>query len=446
VRATPEDTPEHEARLAILLKAVSHFSTTYLSNIDIHSLVASYEHEARKKVLSAFYVAYAVLEEHAVEGTPKLATPSLLAEAHTGRASIFALFGGQGINEIYFDELQMLFDTYRPFVEPFLTSAVDEVLQPLASASQGTSFYEHGMNAISWLTGVAPLPPVAYLASVPVSFPLIGLTQFTQYLVAARVSGLSPAELAARFSGASGHSQGLVTAVAIFSSKDDVSFFENALKALKWLFFAGLRGQQLFPVLALEPSVVQDSIEGGEGQPTPMLSVNGLLLKDLQTHISKTNKHLPDNSKVGVSLHNGPRNFIVTGPPRALYGLVASLRKIRAPNGSDQSKVEFSKRKPVFSARFLVVGVPFHSQYLRDATDSVIDEDLNGEELWTAEGLQIPVYHTEDGKSNSQLLFVDSALPPFRLRPPITRWLVDTFHLRPDFHQTPPLDESYGPT
>jgi fatty acid synthase subunit beta len=211
------------------------------------------------------------------------------------------------------------------------------------------------------------------------------------------VSGLSPVELSARFSGTSGHSQGLVTAVAIFSSKDDASFLENVQKALKWLFFVGVWGQQLSPVLALKPSVVQDSIDEEEGQPTPMLSINGLLLKDLQPHISMTNKYLPDNSQIGVSLHNGPCNFIITGPPRALYGLVADLRKIRAPNGSDQSKVEFSKRKPVFSRRFLVVGVPFHSQYLQDAADKVINQDLNGEELWTAEGLQIPVYHTEDG-------------------------------------------------
>jgi hypothetical protein len=35
-------------------------------------------------------------------------------------------------------------------------------------------------------------------------------------------------------------------------------------------------------------------------------------------------------------LHNGSRNFIVTGPPRALYGLVAKC--------SEQRKVEFSKR------------------------------------------------------------------------------------------------------
>jgi fatty acid synthase subunit alpha len=99
--------------------SLSHFTTAPLSDIDIHSLVASYEHEPRKKVLSAFYTARAALVEYDVEGTLKLATPSLL-EALSGHASIFALFGGQGINEIYFDELQTLFDTYRPLVEPFL--------------------------------------------------------------------------------------------------------------------------------------------------------------------------------------------------------------------------------------------------------------------------------------------------------------------------------------
>jgi fatty acid synthase subunit alpha, fungi type len=180
--------------------------------------------------------------------TFKLAAPSLLVKALSGRDSIFALFGGQGINEIY-----TLFDTYRPLVDPFLASIINEVLQPLASASQGTSAYEHGLNVISWLTAAVPPHLVDYFASVPVSFPR---TQFTQYLVAARVSGgLLPAELSARFSGASRHSQGLVTAVAIFSSKDDVSFLENVQKALTWLCSAGLQGQQLFPVLALEPSV-----------------------------------------------------------------------------------------------------------------------------------------------------------------------------------------------
>ena len=58
---------------------LSPVSQPLSSDIDIHSLVISYEHEVCKKVLSAFYVARAIFVEYDVEGTPKLPTfPSLL--------------------------------------------------------------------------------------------------------------------------------------------------------------------------------------------------------------------------------------------------------------------------------------------------------------------------------------------------------------------------------
>ena len=196
--------------------------------------------------------------------------------------------------------------------------------------------------------------------------------------------------------GATGHSQGIVSAVAIAGSDSYDSLQTNAAKALKWLFFCGGRGQEAFPVLALEPSIVNDAVEGGEGVPSPMLSVSGLPLKELQPHIEKTNKHLPTNSQLYVSLYNGPKTFVITGPGKALYGLVTKLRKIRAPSGLDQSKTPFSQRKPVFNMRFLVVSVPYHSDYLKDVTEKVM-EDLSGEELWTPKDITIPVYHTEDG-------------------------------------------------
>ena len=142
---------------------------------------------------------------------------------------------------------------------------------------------------------------------------------------------------------------------------------------------------------------MEDSVEGGEGVPSPMLSIGGLTLKELEVHLAKTNAHLPENSQLQVSLHNGPKTFVVTGPPRALYGLVTLLRKVRAPSGLDQSKTPFSQRKPVFSVRFLVVNVPYHSTYLIGQTEKMFTEDLGGEELWEAKDLTIPVYHTENG-------------------------------------------------
>ena len=105
-------------------------------------------------------------------------------------------------------------------------------------------------------------------------------------------------------------------------------------------------------------------------------------------------------SQLFVSLNNGPKAFVVTGPSKALFGLVTSLRKVKAPSSLDQSKVPFSQRKPVFSIRFVVVGVPYHSKYLARATETLIKEDLEGEELWSAKDIKIPVYNTEDGEIN----------------------------------------------
>ncbi|KAA1467738.1 fatty acid synthase [Dentipellis sp. KUC8613] len=389
--------PTHKASLAVLLEAVTNFGASYLADIDLHSLVAAFGVDARKTVLAAFYSAYATLQQYNVPGIPSLPTPALLSAVEEGSASTYALFGGQGINEVYFDELQNLYEIYRPYVESFIQVAVATVLKPLADAHQSTSYYSHGLDVLAWLSGASPRPPVSYFASIPVSFPLIGLTQFILYLIVARVSGLSPAQLREHIAGATGHSQGLITAIAVSASTDDESFVKNAAKALQWLFYMGLRGQQAFPVLAIEPSIVEDAIEGGEGAPSPMLTVAGLPLKDLESHITKTNKHLPANSQLQISLFNAPKVFVVTGPPRALYGLVTSLRKIRAPSGVDQSKTPFSQRKPVFSVRFLVVAVPYHSDYLKDAADKVCTEDLKGEELWTPADLVIPVFNTEDG-------------------------------------------------
>ena len=103
----------------------------------------------------------------------------------------------------------------------------------------------------------------------------------------------TPGELRSRLSGATGHSQGIVSAIVIAASDTFKEFVDNSYKAIKWLFYCGLRGQQAFLVTSVEPSSVQDEIIGGEGTPRPLLSVAGLTLKELQPHVSKTNQHHP---------------------------------------------------------------------------------------------------------------------------------------------------------
>lgn len=302
---------------------------------------------------------------------------------------------------MYFDELQGLYDLYKPLVADLIKSVSKDVFQPLAEQADlnGHPYYPHGLDVISWLDGSVERPSLEYFVSIPVSLPLIGLTQLVQYLAIVRISNLTPGEYRSRIAGATGHSQGLVSAVAIAASDSFESYSSNVLKAAKWLFFCGLRGQEAFPTLAIEPSIVADSIEGGEGTPSPMLSVGGLALPTLEAQIKKTNAHLPANSQLSISLFNGPKMNVVTGPARALYGLVTALRKIRAPAGADQSKIPYSQRKAVFSMRFLTVGVPYHSDYLKEATTKLCEEDLKGDELWTAKDLKISVFATDTGKT-----------------------------------------------
>jgi fatty acid synthase subunit alpha len=94
----------------------------------------------------------------------------------------------------------------------------NDVLEPLVAARQDTLFYDHGMSVFSWPSGAIPRPSIAYLASVPISSPLIGLIQLVRYLVVGRVSGLTPEKLRERITGATGHSQGLVSAIVIAAS------------------------------------------------------------------------------------------------------------------------------------------------------------------------------------------------------------------------------------
>jgi hypothetical protein len=72
---------------------------SHSSLISISTPVASYEHEARK-VLSALYVAHAILVEYDAHSN-SLPLPS--SKALSGCASIFAVFSGQVVDEIYFE-------------------------------------------------------------------------------------------------------------------------------------------------------------------------------------------------------------------------------------------------------------------------------------------------------------------------------------------------------
>ncbi|ODQ82934.1 hypothetical protein BABINDRAFT_78539 [Babjeviella inositovora NRRL Y-12698] len=386
----------------VLKFTLQEFEARFLNGQDIHNLAAKLLADeqyptslAKVKSVIKNYVSAIVNSNTAAA---KVET-ALFSAATKGDATIVALFGGQGNTEDYFEELRELNQTYGDLTSDIIAMAADK-LQSLVRATEGShKIYTQGIDIKNWLAQPEQTPDQSYLLSIPVSCPVICLIQLVHYAVTARVLGLTPGDLRSYLSGATGHSQGVVTAVAIASSDSWESYFENASKAISLFFYIGLRSIQAHPHTSLPPSMVQDSLENGEGKPSHMLSIRDLSRDQVSTFIAETNKHLPEDKRVSISLVNGARNFVLSGYPQSLYGLNVNLRKHKAPAGLEQARVPFSERKMKFTNRFLPITSPFHCHLLAPAYPVII-ADIEGASLeFEASKLAIPVYDTFDGSN-----------------------------------------------
>lgn len=376
----------------VLKLILNEFERAFLRGNDVHALVATLPGIDSKKlmVLRSFYAARSTLNR-----TVRPHQSALFRAAEDGDAVIYSIFGGQGNIEEYFEELRELWQTYPSFVgELIMTSA--EQLQTLANDSAAEKLFTKGLDVMNWLQNPDSTPDVDYLVSAPVSFPLIGLVQMAHYEVTCKALGIHPGTLRDRTSGTTGHSQGVVMAAATAAADTWETWPEIVKSALSILFWIGARSQQTFPRTSMAPTVLQDSIDNAEGTPTPMLSIRDLSQAEVQKHIDATNKYLPVDRHIAISLINSPRNMVVTGPPMSLYGLNLQLRKVKAPTGLDQNRVPHTQRKVRFVNRFLPITAPFHSKYLAEAT-TLIDEDLKNIKI-DVKQLGIPVYDTNTGK------------------------------------------------
>ena len=390
--AADEDEDEASATYVEVLKLLlAEFERIFLLGNDIHALAASLPGINAKKLLvvRSYYAGRATADR------PIRAHPSALLRAvEDSQAGLYAIFGGQGNIEEYFDELRDVYTTYPSFVESFIEGSAS-LLQSLSRDPRAEKLYSKGLNIMQWLHNRDLQPDTNYLISAPVSLPLIGLVQLAHYNVTCKAMGLSPGDLREYIKGTTGHSQGIVTAAAIAASDSWKSFEEAARKALTILFWIGSRSQQAYPRTSLAPPTLQDSIEHGEGTPTPMLSVRDLPRPALQGHIDSTNRHLPEDRHIAISLVNSARNFVVTGPPISLYGLNLQLRRVKAPTGLDQTRIPFTERKVRFVNRFLPITSPFHSRYLTEAFKHIQD-DLKDVHISSRE-LGISVFDTATG-------------------------------------------------
>ncbi|OBA21038.1 beta subunit of fatty acid synthase [Metschnikowia bicuspidata var. bicuspidata NRRL YB-4993] len=386
----------------ILPRLLQEFELRYVAGLDIHTFAAALLADdtypttplKAKEVIKCYFDAVI-----ASKATIPRADAALVQQLAARTAKTLAIFGGQGNSDDYFEELRELNHTYRGLVTDLLARVAHRLSDLVKTTENVDKIYTQGFDIMAWLKSPDQTPDQDYLLSVPVSCPLICVIQLCHYAVTCKTLGVSPGEFRDALVGATGHSQGLVTAVAIALADSWDSFHENALKAVSLLFFIGSRCLTTYPRTSLPPTMLQDSLENGEGRPSPMLSVRDLPREDVDKFIAITNKHLPAEKRVAISLVNGARNLVVSGPPESLYGLNLTLRNNKAPSGLDQARVPHSQRKLKFANRFLPILAPFHSHLLEPATAMILD-DIDRENLqFRAADIKIPVYDTYSGEN-----------------------------------------------
>lgn len=423
----------------ILTITLHEFESRFLSNSDIHTFAANLLNDDNypttslkiKQVIKHYF--NAVINSNSV--IPKTAS-ALLSNKDS---KIFAIFGGQGNTDDYFEELRELYQMYNGLISDLLNKVASELTSLVQTTENVDKIYTQGLDILTWLKHPDQTPDKDYLLSAPVSCPLICVIQLCHYTVTCKTLGLTPKEFRDYLSGSTGHSQGLVTALAISTSDSWDSFIENSLKATVVLFFIGSRCLTTYPSTTLPPTMLQDSLENGEGRPSPMLSIRDLSVEQAEVFIEQTNKHLPKEKHVAISLVNGARNLVVSGPPESLYGLNVTLRNKKSPSGLDQARVPHSERKLKFSNRFLPIYAPFHSHLLENATDLILNDLDNYKLTIKASEIKIPVFDTFNGQ-NFQNVKDEDIIP--NLIKCITQLPVN-WEIATDFESTHILD--FGP-
>lgn len=386
----------------VLTASLHELESRFFPELDIHlfaaQLLASEKHPTTLHKVKGVIQHYYNAKTHAKTPFGKSGL-DLLAQLVRGAAQTMALFGGQGNTDDYFEELRELHLMYRGVVAPLLDKVAAVLAQLVKTLDNVDKIYTRGFDIMAWLRSPETTPDQDYLLSVPVSCPLICVIQLGHYAVACHTLGVLPGDFCGALAGTTGHSQGLVTAVAVASSLLWALFYENAVKAVLLMFFIGARCLTTYPRTSLPPTMLQDSLESGEGRPSPMLSVRDLSREQVERFIESTNRHLPADKHIAISLVNGGRNMVVLGPPELLYGFNLTLRNNKAPSGLDQARVPHSQRKLKFLNRFLPIFAPFHSHLLEPATALIMDDVQRAGLAFDALALQMPVYDTYEGRN-----------------------------------------------
>ncbi|KAL2823455.1 acyl transferase domain-containing protein [Aspergillus cavernicola] len=304
-----------------------------------------------------------------------------------------AVFGGQGeSSQTCVREFEELYNTYKPMLRRLL-GVIGPCLYELSTQSEYSSYYRgQSLDLETWIHDSTTAPGLDFIASAPVSVPIIGALSLARYCVICHVAGLDPAGMRSTLHGTTGHSQGILVSIAIAMSDSWDSFYRNSQQTIEILFHLGWECHHAAPCSMVPAAYYGDGTD--VNSPSYMLSVRGLSIDQAETALNHVNTRLPKEKHLCLSLVNAHDQFVIAGPVASLLHLDGYFTSISS-HEKDQSRVPFSNRSSCIQHCFLPVSTPFHTHYLAQAAERIKQHFTD--RVILAHQLMIPVYHTQTG-------------------------------------------------
>jgi fatty acid synthase subunit beta len=374
----------------VLSAALHAFESEFFQDdTDIHTLVAEKAEGLKRHYWLGVYYRCVEASDSTSSKQPRSA---LLQQAKANEFQLLAVFGGQGeSSRTCIKEFQELYIAYKPMLR-CLIGVIGPCLYGLSTRREFCSYYKgRRLDLEAWISDPTSTPDLEFISSAPVSVPVIGALSIARYCVACQVMGLSPGELRSLLYAATGHSQGILAAIAISVSDSWDEFYEYAHRIVEVLFRLGWECDDAAPCGIVPPNQ-EEASEAKE--PSYMLNIRGISRWKVAKYLDDVNKRLPEDRRLYLSLVNAHDHFVAAGPVASLLHLESYLANISSKD-HDQTRIPFGSRKPCIQRSFLPVSTPFHTPYLIIAAERVkahfADRPIYSDQL------MVPVYHTETG-------------------------------------------------
>ncbi|KAJ2489200.1 fatty acid synthase alpha subunit Lsd1 [Coemansia sp. RSA 2050] len=369
---------------------------------DIHMVVQAHglDEAAARRVLRGYFSAWPIVKSHITPSFAGLGArwPALFASDSFG---LMAMFGGQRGTSGYLDEAEWLLDVYRPLLSDYVCR-MSGFLHRESQDNRVCLVYSKGLDIFCWLTTANAMPDKFYLLSIPVCLPLVGLIQLMHVMVLYKTLGISPGELITRFKVAFvvaiGHSQGIGIAAAFSTLTDEQSFYSVSERILGIHLLAGAFPQLKYPCHRLNTLTTKNYPHISDGEPRPMVSVQGISRPALENLIANFNSRQPSPAEQAyLAVANTVNQFIVASEISSAAGLVEFLRSQSTDHDQDQSRTPFPKRKPTIVAQYTTITAPYHSPLLELAANEAYFMAVKKGWVFCSKEMQIAVRASDDG-------------------------------------------------